>query len=331
MRGFRNWKQRLLRAGATALAVPVAAGMVGVGVAAAAPGPVHMTPQGGYQELMVPSTMGPIKVQVQWARRGGGAALYLLDGMMARNDWNAWSHTSADGQGGNARPEFANDNVTLVMPVGGESSFYTDWYSPSNFNGQQVTYKWETFLTQELPAYLARYGVSPSDDGIVGLSMGGSAALAMAAYHHNQFKFAATFSGAINLSAPGARTFFRLALLDKGGYNIDAMWGPPWSPAWTRNDPFTFAPKLSGISLFIASGDGIPQAGDFQMAPIDLVDGMVLEMLANVAAKSMQIRLESLGIPATYDFSWAGIHSWPYWSAELWRARPQILSALNAN
>jgi diacylglycerol O-acyltransferase/trehalose O-mycolyltransferase len=153
----------------------------------------------------------------------------------------------------------------------------------------------------------------------------------MAAYHHNQFKFAATVSGAINLSAPGARTFFRLALLDKGGYNIDAMWGPPWSPAWSRNDPFTFAPRLSGISLFIASGDGVPQAGDFQMNPIDLVDGMALEMLANVAAKSMEIRLESLGIPATYDFGWAGIHSWPYWSAELWKARPQILAALNAN
>ena len=247
--------------------------------------------------LLVPSTMGPIKVQVQWARRGGGAALYLLDGMMARNDWNAWSHTVADGQGGNAMPIFGNDNITLVMPVGGESSFYTDWYGPSNFNGQQVTYKWETFLTRELPAYLANYGVNPSDNGIVGLSMGGSAALAMAAYHHNQFKFAATFSGAINLSAPGARTFFRLALLDKGGYNIDSMWGPPWSPAWSRNDPFTFAPKLAGISLFIASGDGVPEAGDFQMNPLDLVDGVALEMLANVAAKSMEIRLESSGDP----------------------------------
>ena len=38
------------------------------------------------------------------------------------------------------------------MPVGGQSSFYTDWYSPSSFNNQPYTYKWETFLTQELPA-----------------------------------------------------------------------------------------------------------------------------------------------------------------------------------
>ena len=331
MLGLRHWKQRLLRMSATALALPIAAGMIGVGVASAAPeGPVHMTPHGGYQVLMVPSSMGLIKVQVQWAKRGGAAALYLLDGMMARNDWNAWSHTSADGQGGNAMPEFVNDNINLVMPVGGESSFYTDWYAPSNFNGQQVTYKWETFLTQELPTYLTRFGVSPVDDGIVGLSMGGSGALAMAAYHPNQFKFTASLSGAINLSAPGARTFFRLAMLDKGGYNIDAMWGPPWSPAWTRNDPFSFADRLRGESIFISSGDGIPQAGDFQMAPMDLIDGMVLEELANVSSHAFQIKLVGDGIPATYDFTWAGVHAWPYWAGELWKARPQILSALNA-
>ena len=38
------------------------------------------------------------------------------------------------------------------MPVGGQSSFYADWYRPSEGNGQDYTYKWETFLTQELPA-----------------------------------------------------------------------------------------------------------------------------------------------------------------------------------
>ena len=41
------------------------------------------------------------------------------------------------------------------MPVGGKSSFYSDWYGPAAGNGQTYTYKWETFLTQELPAWLA--------------------------------------------------------------------------------------------------------------------------------------------------------------------------------
>src|SRR3546814_16832032 len=66
------------------------------------------------------------------------------------------------------------------MPVGGESSFYTDWYAPSNFNAQPITYRWETFLTRELPDFLAGYGVSPTNNAIIVLSMGGSAALNLA-------------------------------------------------------------------------------------------------------------------------------------------------------
>jgi len=326
---IRDWGSRLLGVGAAALVLPTV-GFACASVAEAAPfGPVHLMRPGAYQELLVPSSMGPIKVQVQWAKRGGGAALYLLDGLRARDDWNAWSQRDL-AIGGNAPAEFGNDNVTLVMPVGGQSSFYTDWYSPSNFNGQQVTYKWETFLTRELPNYLANYGVSSNDDGVVGLSMAGSSALTLAAYHRDQFKFAGSFSGALNLSAPGARLFFRLAFLDQGGYNIDNMWGPPWSPAWSRNDPFQFAPRLTGLSMFISSGDAVPQLGDFQMPTGDLLDAITLEELANIETHSLQIKLVSLGIPATYDFGWAGVHSWPYWSSELWKARPQILAALGA-
>src|SRR5690606_33880626 len=124
-----------------------------------------------------------------WAARGGNAALYLLDGLRARDDRNAWSFET------NAMQQFANDNITLVMPVGGQSSFYADWYAPSNTNGQKTTYKWETFLTKELPTFLERYGVSRTNNVVAGLSMGGSAALALAAYHRDQFKAAASYSG----------------------------------------------------------------------------------------------------------------------------------------
>jgi diacylglycerol O-acyltransferase/trehalose O-mycolyltransferase len=303
-------------------------GFVGVGQAAALPHPVgpSMRP-GTFQVLTVPSSMGPIQVQVQWARRGGGAALYLLDGMRANTVFNAWSQPNL-AIGGNAPGIFGGDNVTLVMPVGGESSFYTDWYSPSNFNSQAVTYKWETFLSSELPAYLGKFGVSPSDDGVVGLSMSGSSALALAAYHRNQFKFAGSFSGALDFGAPGTKTFLRLAMLDAGGYNIDCMWGPPWSEAWARNDPFEFAPLLAGLSMYISSGDATPELNDFEESPLDLVDATVLENLTDIQTHAFEIKLTSLGIPATYDYPWAGVHSWRYWSGELARSRPQILAAL---
>ena len=158
----KRWRQRLLGLGAAALVLPLAAGVVGGAAAVAAPtAVVHKAPAGGREDLWVPSEMGPIKVQVQWAARGGNAALYLLDGLRARDDRNAWTFET------NAQDQFAGDDVTLVMPVGGQASFYSDWYAASNLNGQEVTYKWETFLTQDLPAFLEGYGVSRSNNAVL--------------------------------------------------------------------------------------------------------------------------------------------------------------------
>ena len=75
--------------------------------------------------------------------------MYLLDGLRAQDDYNGWDINTP------AFEWFHQSGVSVVMPVGGQSSFYTDWYSPSSFNKQTFTYKWETFLTNELPAWLA--------------------------------------------------------------------------------------------------------------------------------------------------------------------------------
>lgn len=325
MRVLRSGSAQRLKSRLTGIAAAVL--MLPALAAVTATSAAHAAPAGGYEEVFVNSAMGPIKVQIQWAARGGNAALYLLDGLRARDDRNAWSFET------NALDQFRNDNITLVMPVGGESSFYSDWYAPSNFNGQKVTYKWETFLTQDLPAYLETRGVSRSNNAVTGLSMGGSAALTLAAYHPDQFKHAGSFSGYLNISAPGMREAIRIAMLDAGGFNVDSMWGPPWSPAWLRNDPFVFAPQLRGLSLYISSGNGL--MGEFDrpvgsVGSFNTSNAMGLEALALANTRAFQLRLNSLGIPATFDFTTTGTHSWAYWSEELWKSRPQILDTLRA-
>jgi diacylglycerol O-acyltransferase/trehalose O-mycolyltransferase len=325
-------KQRAMAVGAAALVLPVAAGVAGGAVAVAAPAhaaPVHTAPSGGYEELWVPSSMGNIKVQVQWAARGGSAALYLLDGLRARNDRNAWSFET------NALDQYRNDNVTLVMPVGGESSFYSDWYAPSNFNGQPVTYKWETFLTQELPNFLANYGVSRTNNAVLGLSMGGSAALTLAAYHRDQFKFAGSLSGYLNISAPGMREAIRVAMLDAGRFNVDAMWGPPWNPAWLRNDPFVFANKLrdNGTRVWVSAANGIPAPGG--AAPTGVMDvfnattGASLEALSLANTRAFQVRMATIGAKnVTYSFPPRGIHSWRYWQQQIHDLAPDLSNTI---
>jgi len=48
-----------------------------------------------------------------------------------------------------------------------------------------LTYKWETFLTQELPGWLgSNKGQAPTGNAVVGLSMSGSAALILASRRH---------------------------------------------------------------------------------------------------------------------------------------------------
>src|SRR6201991_500336 len=114
--------------------------------------------------LMVPSpSMGrDIKIQFQG---GGPHAVYLLDGLRAQDDFNGWDINTP------AFEWFYESGLSLVMPVGGESSFYTDWYQPAVGNGTTQTYKWETFLTQELPAWLsANKKIRSSGNAVVGLS-----------------------------------------------------------------------------------------------------------------------------------------------------------------
>ncbi len=274
---------------------------------------------------MVPSSMGPVKVQAQWAKNGGSAAIYLLDGLRALDDRNAWSFET------NAGEMFANDNVNLIMPVGGQSSWYADWVKASNTNGQKYTYKWETFLTDELPRFLEGYGVSRTNNAAVGLSMSAPAALRMAALHRDQFKHASAFSGPLNWGAPGMREAMRAMMLSAGRYNVDSM-AAPWSPQWLRMDPYVFAPELRGVPLYISAASGLP--GEFDrpnsaVGAFHTSTAMGIEAIALVTTRSFQRRLNSLGIPAVYDFPARGTHTWKYWEEQLGKARPHILNALH--
>ncbi|MEV6219523.1 alpha/beta hydrolase family protein [Nocardia sp. NPDC051833] len=312
-----------------ALAVVTAAvvlSSIGTATAAAGPrtAPVLRAPAGGFEELAVPSSMGPVRVQVQWAARGGSSALYLLDGLRAPADHSQWT-TDTD-----VLRRFAGDDVTLVFPVGGHSSFYTDWYRPSSTNRQATTYKWETFLTRELPDFLAGYGVSRTNNGIVGVSMGGNAALTLAAHHRDQFRFAGAFSGFLNPTYPMWNQAMRAAMLDEGGFNIDDMWGAAGDPAWSRNDATVQVERLRGLPIYVTAGNGVPGPLDVSNGVGNTINAAGIEAFALIAASVFRERATALGVPARVDFG-AGTHTWPYWQQSITTARPLILDALGAH
>ena len=258
---------------------------------------------------------------------GGSKAVYLLDGLRAQDDYSGWDINTP------AFEWFHDSGISVVMPVGGQSSFYTDWYSPSSFNNQTYTYKWETFLTQELPAWLAaNKQISTTGNGMVGLSMSGGAALILSAYHPAQFSYAASLSGFLNPSAVFMQQAIRVAMLDSGGYNVDNMWGPPWDGAWKRNDPLKQVSRIvaNGTRLWIYCAPGGATPLDEGADPNQAFNADSLEGMAIKSNKDFQAAyLKAGGSNATFQFPAAGNHAWPYWGAQLQALKPDLIATLN--
>ncbi|WP_442945709.1 alpha/beta hydrolase [Nocardia sp. SSK8] len=294
-------------------------------------------------DFWVESSMGPVKSRIFRAADGNtGRVVYALDGMRAREDLNGWEIETDTAR------MLTEQNINVVMPVGGQSSFYADWERASTFvgstgdaladaagmggskifangPGKSYRYAWETFLTRDLrDALRDRLGFSPVRNGVFGLSMGGSAALTLAAHHPDQFSFAGTMSGYLTPSSPGMRKAIGAAMLDAGGYNLDCMIASPLSRKWSRMDPFAFAPRLiaNNTRVWVSSATGVPTTEQFS---VDRVVGSGLEVLAWASSRTFQARMNSLGATnVAYDFPAAGIHSWPYWEAQVVKMLPDL-------
>ena len=276
------------------------------------------------EHLEVPSTGMGRNIRVEFLSGGPDTpALYLLDSMEAGEDLNGWDINTA------AFDWYGGSGLSVVMPVGGKSSFYSDWYGPAAGNGQNVTYKWETFLTQELPAWLAaNKQIRPTGNAVVGFSMGGSSALVLAAFHPQQFVYAGSLSGFLNLSAqPGQVS---TAMMWNGGFNPEAMWGPPGDPAWVRNDPTAQAGRLAanGTRVWIYCGNGTPTdpalaSPDAPIAGLGFLEGFAIE--SNRAFVDAYIAAG--GNNGVFNFP-DGIHSWGYAGQQLQQMKPDMQRAL---
>ena len=145
------------------------------------------------ENLEVPSPSMGRDIKIQFQKGTGSHAVYLLDGLRARDDYNGWDLETQ------AFEWFYQSPLSIVMPVGGQSSFYTDWYQPACGNNGCQTYKWETFLTSELPQWLAsNKGVSQNGNAAVGLSMSGNSAMILSVYHPQEFIYAGSLSAFLN-------------------------------------------------------------------------------------------------------------------------------------
>lgn len=245
--------------------------------------------------------------------------VYLLDGRSAFQGGNNWITQ------GHALQFFDDKPVNVVITTGGTASYYTDWQHPDPTLGN---YKWETFLTHELPPLIDARFHGNGTNGLVGLSMGAQSAMMLAIRAPDRYRAIAAFSGCYTSDGFGEAQM-RAVIASYGG-RADNMFGAAGSPDWKAHDVLSHADALRGKTLYISSGSG--RAGPHETPdvfglPERIIIGGALEAAVNRCTHEFVDRLTALGIPATANFH-SGTHSWPYWADDLVSSWPTLAAGL---
>ncbi|MBJ7352075.1 MAG: esterase family protein, partial [Rhodococcus sp.] len=115
-----SWGRRAATSMLMAVVLPLGLAVAGGGATA------NAAFDGNAIDVWTDSSMGPIKSRVWRAADGNtNRVVYLLDGLRATTDISGWEHET------DAGAVLASWNINVVEPVGGQSSFYSDWYAPS--------------------------------------------------------------------------------------------------------------------------------------------------------------------------------------------------------
>jgi diacylglycerol O-acyltransferase/trehalose O-mycolyltransferase len=277
-----------------------------------------------YLDVPSPSMGRNIKVEFQG---GGPHSVLLLDGLRATDDANGWDINTS------AFEWFYQSGISVIMPVGGQSSFYSDWYQPAAGSAGTLTYKWETFLTQELPGWLgSNKGQIATGNAVVGLSMSGSAALTFAIWHPMQFIFASSLSGFLNPSQGLWPTLIGVSMKDAGGFNATNMWGPTTDPAWRRNDPMVNIDTLvaNNTAIWVYCGNGVTSDLDDGSNLGNQYSAQFLENITLSTNKEFQQKYVAAGgHNGVFNFPPDGTHSWGYWGSQLQAMKPDLVRIIN--
>ncbi|MEV6073279.1 alpha/beta hydrolase-fold protein [Nocardia sp. NPDC052001] len=321
--------RRLLR-GLTTICLLLAALLPAAAHADPGNGPalLGVRPLGGNQfEASVYSAAMDRAVPVWISHPGHSApALYLLNAIDGGEAGGPWTQRT------DAAAFFADKPVTVIQPIGGRASLYTDWAADDPVLGRN---KWSSFLLDELPAVLSDRFALNGANAIVGTSMSAGSALALAAAAPGRFAAVGSYSGCPRTDDPASRAMVR-AQLRLFGANPDNMWSPG-DPAWAANDAVLNAERLRGVALYISAGNGMPGihdtladpsiGGDVPRLTDRMAIGGTMETVVHDCTRSLTDRLAALGIPATTVFR-NGTYAWPYWQDDLHDSWPVFAAAL---
>ena len=240
---------------------------------------------------------------------GPAPVLYMLDGVGAPEYNSGWNHQAkiADWT--------RDDNVHVVMPTGAYASYYADWEKEDPTLGYN---KWETFLTKELPGIVqeglaARDHAAATDKAAVGgISMGGQAAMHLAATYPDIYDGVMSFSG--NYSTEGELAYQSVrGAVERPGGNVENMWGPRGSKSWKRHDTISHAAGLKNTAVYFSAGNTVLGEADiahYEGDYFSMLLGLLLEAGVRESSQAFERELNSLGIDHRVDYAETGFHAW---------------------
>ncbi len=252
----------------------------------------------GFESLMVPSAAMGRDIPVAFLA-GGPHAVYLLDAFNAAPDVSNWVTA------GNAAGAVGGKGISVVAPAGGAYSMYTDWE-------QDGSKQWDTFLSNELPNWLAaNKGLAPGGHGAVGVSQGGYAAAALATFHPDRFRYAGSLSGYLAPERTAVDGAIRNCLL-QGGADSGAMWGAPQLGRWKWHSPNQNVQQLvdNNTRLWVYSpGSGAPTDQGAMAGNSDIAQGTNATFYSHFRDVG--------GKNGHFDLGRGGGNDWPTWSQQL--------------
>ncbi|WP_299576029.1 alpha/beta hydrolase family protein [uncultured Williamsia sp.] len=236
----------------------------------------------------------------------------FLDGLRATNDVNGWEKETNV-------PFLSQHGYNVVMPVGGQSSFYADWDAPSPSAGQTRPYRWNSVLTGSLPAYLNSLGFSRNRT-LVGLSMSAAPAIMLATTRPDLYTRAVSMSGFPHPTAPGMQTMLRAAAFDSGRYDLNDMWGIFPNVKAFQNDPWLNLGAMRGKHLWVYAAAGIWNGPPTNIATFGTgLSGSALEVVSQEQSQTFALAARAAGANVRSSFWPVGIHAWQFWQDEIWR------------
>jgi S-formylglutathione hydrolase FrmB len=251
------------------------------------------------ENLMVPSAAMGRDIPVTFLG-GGPHAVFLLDAFNGGDAVSNWVTA------GNAINTLAGKGVSVVAPAGGAYSMYTDWE-------QDGSKQWETFLTGELPNWLAaNKGLAPGGHAVVGAAQGGTAAIALAEFHPDRFRYAGSMSGFLYPSSTTVNGAITAGMAQFGGVDTRNMWGMPQLGRWKWHDPTVHSGLLvnNNTRLWVFSPSTLGCSDPAAMIGYcDQAQGTNKEFYKQYRA--------NMGKNAHFDFPDGGNHDWSTWGPQL--------------